>query len=80
MMAVAAFFSWGLESQSFCNRKAVQTQETGIFWQCGEAQDKHPASWKGSLQMAPELSAHVALPKWQWLDIFQRSKAELAQQ
>lgn len=79
MMAVAAFFSWGLESQSFSNRKAMQTQETGIFWQGGEAQDKHPASWQGSLQMVPELPVHVALAKWQRLDIFQRSKAESAQ-
>lgn len=31
--AVAALFSWGLESWTFCKRKAVQTQEAGIFWQ-----------------------------------------------
>lgn len=39
-------------------------------------QHKHPASWQGSSQMATELSAQVALPKWQLLDIFQRPKAK----
>lgn len=58
MIAVTASFSRGLESRSFSNRKAVQTQETGIFWQGAvkshststQLADRTPHRWPQSWQ------------------------------